>query len=73
MRMLKSEIPDPIVNNALQLTFEVKKGSRVKIEWIDIQGNDQLTDQKLKRTLKNTKQKDLVEILEGLEIHSRRI
>jgi outer membrane protein insertion porin family len=51
------EIPDPIVNNALQLTFEVKKGSRVKIEWIDIQGNDQLTDQKLKRTLKNTKQK----------------
>lgn len=51
------EIPDPIVSNALQLTFEVKKGSRVKIEWIDIQGNEQLTDQKLKRTLKNTKQK----------------
>ena len=50
------EIPDPIVKNGIQLTFEIKKGKRVKIEWIDIQGNDQLADKKLKRALKNTKQ-----------------
>jgi outer membrane protein insertion porin family len=50
------EIPDPIVKNGIQLTFEIKKGKRVKIEWIDFKGNELMSDKKLHRALKNTKQ-----------------
>lgn len=37
--------------------IDVKKGSKVKIKKINIEGNTALTDNKLKRSLKNTKEK----------------
>ena len=55
-KVVIKENPDPIVKNGVQLIFNINKGKRVKIEKIDFVGNNLLTDAKLARSLKNTKQ-----------------
>jgi len=50
------EKPDKNMENAVELTFIVDKGDKVKVEEIAFAGNEQLTDKRLKRTMKNTKE-----------------
>jgi outer membrane protein insertion porin family len=50
------ETPDPIVKNGVQLTFDIKRGERVKLENIVFEGNELMEAKKLARSMKNTKE-----------------
>lgn len=51
------ESADTLIFNSVILTIAVDKGERVKIQNLTIKGNEALTDQKIKRTMKDTKEK----------------
>ena len=53
---LKVEI-DTLVNNSVKMRISVDKGKRFKINTISIEGNSAMTDVKIKRILKDTKEK----------------
>jgi len=48
---------DSLMPNTVILTFNINKNSRVKIQEIQIDGNEVLTDNRLRRSMKDTKQK----------------
>ncbi|MGC6479273.1 MAG: BamA/OMP85 family outer membrane protein [Flavobacteriaceae bacterium] len=50
-------IPDSLENNALKMVVRVDRGPRVKIKEIQIEGNEVFSDLRLRKQLKNTKQK----------------
>jgi len=50
---------DTSETNAQNMVINVKKGDKVKIHNIVFDGNEQLTDKKLRKSLKNTKKKRL--------------
>ena len=50
---------DTADTNARSMVVNVKKGDKVKIRKIAFEGNEQLSDKKLRKALKNTKQKRL--------------
>lgn len=56
-RVEVNTIPDPRTNNGVLLEVTVKKGEKVKIKHIFIEGNTSLSDQKIKRMFKDTKEK----------------
>lgn len=47
---------DPVVQNAVNVTFVVQKNERVKIGEIVFEGNDEFKDRRLRRTMKKTHQ-----------------
>lgn len=51
------EIPDSTRKNEVTLAIDVKKNKKVKIQEINIYGNEQLADAKIKSQLKNTKER----------------
>ncbi len=51
------ELEDDLKENAVRLVFNIDKKERVKIANINIIGNVQISDNKLKKKMKNTKQK----------------
>ena len=53
------QIPDTSETNKVILYIDVNKGSRVKINKIKFTGNSEFEEKKLKRFLKNTKEKGL--------------
>ena len=46
-----------MINNSARLTIKVKKGEKIKINEILIEGNQTLSDSKVRRAMKKTKQK----------------
>ena len=48
---------DTILLNNVSLQFDIEKNGRVKIENIEFEGNSVFTDQRLRRAMKDTKQK----------------
>lgn len=52
-----SVAPDNMMPNSVRLLFIVDKGAQVKVETITIQGENFLTEKKIKRAMKNTKEK----------------
>ncbi|MFV8280223.1 BamA/OMP85 family outer membrane protein [Christiangramia marina] len=53
-------VEDTTGANKVNMLVNVNKGDRVKIKSIDFNGNEQLSDAKLKRNMKNTKQKNII-------------
>lgn len=51
------ESADTLIFNSVILTIAVDKGERVKIQNLTVKGNEALTDRKIKRTMKDTKEK----------------
>ncbi len=51
------EVPDTLIYNSVILTIAVDKGERVKIKELTIKGNEALSDRKIKRLMKETKEK----------------
>ncbi len=49
--------PDTILNNSVMMKITIDKGHRFKIHKIYFEGNDNLSDKKLKRQMKKTKEK----------------
>ncbi|MBL7701680.1 MAG: outer membrane protein assembly factor [Ferruginibacter sp.] len=50
------EEPAANLNNAVNITFIIKKGQKVKVNSINFSGNDNIAGQKLKKTMKGTKE-----------------
>jgi outer membrane protein insertion porin family len=50
------ETPDPTAQNLVVLTIYINKGKKVKINEINFYGNDAVTDLKLKKQMKGTKE-----------------
>ncbi len=51
-----SERKDTVVANSVILTFDIDKGTKTRINQINIAGNTQATDSRLKRTFRGTKE-----------------
>lgn len=51
------EIPDTLLTNSIIVKIAIKKGARVKIDQINIYGNKELPEAKLKKQLKDTREK----------------
>lgn len=56
---------DSMLKNNLILTIEVDKGEKVKIKDINVFGNEAITDGKIRRTMKDTKQKRIYNIFKS--------
>ena len=52
-----TEVEDTLVSNTVNVLVKVDKGERVKINNIIIEGNDKISDKKIKKRLKKTKSK----------------
>jgi len=50
------EVPDTTLINSITLTFEIDKGQKVKVNNINFFGNETVSDLKLKKRLKGTKE-----------------
>jgi outer membrane protein insertion porin family len=46
----------PTMNNAIALTFVIKKGDKVRVNSINFSGNESIASQKLKKQMKGTKE-----------------
>lgn len=54
-----TETPDPTLPNNVVLTIGVKRNKKVKINEVIIHGNEKIAEGKLKRTMKETKEKNV--------------
>lgn len=57
--------PDEVMPNSVVLIFDIKPGNRVKIEHIDFVGVNQMEEKKLKRAMKNTKERNFFRIFKS--------
>ncbi|MBS1510905.1 MAG: outer membrane protein assembly factor [Bacteroidetes bacterium] len=58
-RNVKIDVKEELMtgmNNAISLTFTVDKGNKVKINTLNFSGNESLSEQKLKKQMKGTKE-----------------
>jgi outer membrane protein insertion porin family len=51
------EVPDTLLTNSIIVKIGIKKGARVKIDQINVYGNRELPESKLKKQLKDTHEK----------------
>ncbi len=51
------EVPDTTMFNAVRLVFDIDKKKKVRIKEINIEGNEALSDAKIRRLMKETKRK----------------
>ena len=63
-----SESIDDNVNNSITVDIVVDKGSKVKIDVINILGNEAFGEKKLEKQLKNTREKIKFELIELLKV-----
>jgi len=61
------QIRDTTRINNVDLVFNVKKNERIKIYQINIQGNENLSNQQIKKILKETKEKGLFNPMKGMD------
>jgi len=54
---------DSIAGNKVNMVISVDKGERVKIAKIRFEGNEELSDKKLRKAMKNTKQQNFFRVL----------
>jgi outer membrane protein insertion porin family len=60
---------ESIPPNALALTFNVDEGPKIKVEDIDIQGNEVFSDRKLKRAMKLVKESGGISGISGKDTY----
>jgi len=57
------EVEDTLGNNLVDMKIEIDKNEKVKISSIDFEGNEQFSDKKLRKAMKNTKEKNFINVL----------
>ncbi|MEZ4803288.1 MAG: POTRA domain-containing protein [Gelidibacter sp.] len=57
------EVTDSIEKRRVNMTVDIDKGEKIKIKSITFNGNDKISDKKLRKAMKNTKQKNPIRIL----------
>jgi outer membrane protein insertion porin family len=50
---------DSLIANGVRLNFHIDKGPKVRIKDIDFEGNKQVSDRRLRKSLKSTKRRDI--------------
>lgn len=60
-KVLISTVPDS-TDTEVKMLVSIDKGDKVKVNSIDFVGNEQLTDAKLKKAFKNTKEKNILRV-----------
>ncbi len=58
-----TEVTDSIEKRRVNMTVNIDKGEKIKVKQITFNGNEQLSDKKLRKAMKNTKQKNPIRIL----------
>ena len=53
---------DTMLTNSVILTIKIDRNNRVKVDEITIEGNEEVSDKKVKKAMKNTKEKGLLRI-----------
>jgi outer membrane protein insertion porin family len=53
-------VEDTVQANLVNMVVNIDKGERVKIEYIEITGNESLSDSRLRRAMKNTKEQNFL-------------
>ncbi len=56
---------DSTIKNSKVITIQVKKKDRIKVRDINIEGNEVLSDKKIRQTMKNTKRKRFIRIFKA--------
>jgi outer membrane protein insertion porin family len=59
------ELPDEIMQNSVKLIFKIDHGNRVKVEDITFIGVSQISEKKLRRTMKNTKERNFFRVFKA--------
>ncbi|MCL2726998.1 MAG: outer membrane protein assembly factor BamA [Bacteroidales bacterium] len=59
VKVTTSQVADTIIPNAVKVFFNVDRGDKVKIRTINFIGNENVSDQKLRFAMKNTKDKHI--------------
>lgn len=59
------EQPSDVLENSVKLVFEVRSGERVKIEKLEFVGVSQMPENKLRRAMKSTKQRNFFRVFKA--------
>ena len=59
VKISTSQVIDSVEKERVNMRIDIDKGQKVKIKAINIEGNEKITDKKLRKAMKNTKQKSL--------------
>ncbi|MEZ5084034.1 MAG: POTRA domain-containing protein [Bacteroidales bacterium] len=62
-----TQVPDTIRNNHVRLQIDITKNERVKIQNINIYGNERFDDSRIKKFMKETKEKGAFKPFDNLE------
>ncbi len=54
------QTPDPQRDNYVDLSIDIKKNSKVRIQRIEVEGNTELTDDQVRASMKDTKQRGVL-------------
>ncbi|MFT4968416.1 MAG: outer membrane protein insertion porin family [Chitinophagales bacterium] len=65
---LISQSTDEVIDNSVTVDIVVDKGSKVKINQINVLGNESFSERKIEKQLKNTKEKVKFELVELLKV-----
>ncbi len=57
------EVTDSIEKSRVNMTVDIDKGEKIKVKNITVNGNEQISDKKLRKAMKNTKQKNPIRFL----------
>jgi outer membrane protein insertion porin family len=63
VRIITSEVIDSVEKERVNMRIAIDKGEKVKIKTINFEGNEKIVDKKLRKAMKNTKQKNFIRIL----------
>ncbi|MEO6348572.1 MAG: POTRA domain-containing protein, partial [Aquaticitalea sp.] len=58
-----TEVTDSIEKRRVNMKIDIDKGEKIKIKDITFNGNEQITDKKLRKAMKKTKQKNFIRVL----------
>ncbi|MGB0980461.1 MAG: outer membrane protein assembly factor BamA [Winogradskyella sp.] len=63
INVITSQVIDSVEKERVNMLVKIDKGQKVKIKTINFEGNEKLKDKKLRKAMRNTKQKNLIRIL----------
>ncbi|WP_179335621.1 outer membrane protein assembly factor BamA [Winogradskyella costae] len=63
VRITTSEVIDSVEKERVDMRIAIDKGEKVKIKTINFEGNEKIVDKKLRKAMKNTKQKKFIRFL----------
>ncbi|WP_391594567.1 outer membrane protein assembly factor BamA [Winogradskyella sp.] len=63
VNLVTSQVIDSVEKERVNLLIRIDKGEKVKIKDIDFIGNEKIKDGKLRKAMKNTKQKNIIRVL----------